>query len=120
MTNLEANKESINTESYLCIIAHVCRYRKGCSDKVCAKCEFKESVDECIKAVLEEHEEKIKLKRWEYDLIKSYTDIDEAWNGRILHECYVVRYMFYRGYFENVDLNITFREALDNCEVIDK
>ena len=69
--------------------------------------------------LLEEHREPIKLTRWEYDLIKSYTDIDEAWNGRILHECYVIRKMCNEGYFKNVDLNMTFREVLDNCEAID-
>lgn len=67
--------------------------------------------------LLEEHREPIKLTRWEYDLIKSYTDIDEAWNGRILHECHVIRKMCNEGYFKNVDLNMTFREVLDNCEV---
>lgn len=69
--------------------------------------------------LLSEYKEPIKLKKWEYDLIKSYTDMDEAWYGRILHECYVIRKMCNERYFKNVDLNMTFREVLDNCEVID-
>lgn len=117
MTNLEANKESIKTETYLCIIAHLSRYGKGCSNKACAKCEFKENVDECIKEVLAEYKEPIKLKRWEYDLIRT--------NDRP-HECNVFEsFNTYRnmkaiGYFDGIkDTFMTLKEILENCEVVE-
>lgn len=70
--------------------------------------------------LLEEHKEPIKLKQFEYDLLEYYTYVDNSWNGRILHENYAIRYMCDKGYLKNVDLNMTFREVLDNCEVEDR
>ena len=69
--------------------------------------------------LLEEHKEPIKLKQFEKDLLECYTYVDNSWNGRILHENYTIRYMCDKGYFKNVDLNMTFREVLDNCEVVE-
>lgn len=69
--------------------------------------------------LLEEHKEPIKLTKFEYDLLEYYTYVDNSWNGRILHENYAIRYMCDKGYLKNVDLNMTFREVLDNCEVVD-
>ena len=69
--------------------------------------------------LLEEHKEPIKLTQFEYDLLEYYTNVDNSWNGRILHENYAIRYMCDKGYLKNVDLNMTFREVLDNCEVIE-
>ena len=69
--------------------------------------------------LLEEHKEPIKLTQFEYDLLEYYTYVDNSWNGRILHENYAIRYMCDKGYLKNVDLNMTFREVLDNCEVVD-
>ena len=69
--------------------------------------------------LLEEHKEPIKLTQAEKDLLKSFADVDEGWNGRVLNECYIIRNMRHKGYFKNVDLSMTFREVLGNCEVVE-
>lgn len=68
--------------------------------------------------LLAEYKEPIKLKRWEYDLIRT--------NDRP-HECNVFEsFNTYRnmkaiGYFEGItDTSMTLKEILDNCEVIEK
>lgn len=79
-------------------------------------CDYQKFVD----WLLAEHKEPIKLTQFEYDLLEYYTYVDNSWNGRILHENYAIRYMCDKGYLKNVDLNMTFREVLDNCEVEDR
>ena len=118
MTNLETNKERIHEGMALCTIAHLCRYGEPCSHKICSSCEFNENVDECIKEVLAERKEPIKLKKWEYDLIRA--------NDRP-HECNVFesfntyRNMKAMGYFEGItDTYMTLKEILENCEVEDR
>lgn len=68
--------------------------------------------------LLEEHKEPIKLKKWEYDLIRA--------NDRP-HECNVFesfttyRNMKAMGYFEGItDTYMTLKEILENCEVEDR
>lgn len=117
MTNLEKFKDEIRKvyleKGYLGDAVFNVAIRNG------YKYSINHRNDQLLDWLLQEYKEPIKLKQWEYDLIKTYTDIDEAWNGRILHECYKIRKMGNEGYFKNVDLNMTFREVLDNCEVID-
>lgn len=67
--------------------------------------------------LLEEHKEPIKLKQWEYDLIRT--------NDRP-HECNVFEsFNTYRnmkaiGYFEGItDTSMTLKEILENCEVVE-
>lgn len=70
--------------------------------------------------LLEEHKEPIKLKQWEKDLLKSFADVDEGWNGRVLNECYIIRNMRHKGYFKGIkDTSMTLREILKNCEVVE-
>lgn len=119
MKNYEFYKDKLSTGEMICVSAFICRHGENCKDIECSNCAFYENLDLSLHVLFDEHKEQVKLKRWEYNLMKSYTDMDEAWNGRILHECYVIRKMCNEGYFKNVDLNMTFREVLDNCEVID-
>lgn len=116
MTNLEANKDKIEYGD-ICLCAHIIKYGKRCNGKLCVDCEFSRNADECIKEILAEHKEPIKLKKWEYDLIRT--------NDRP-HECNVFEsFNTYRnmkaiGYFEGItDTSMTLKEILENCEVIE-
>lgn len=80
--------------------------------------DFKKYSEKGFDWLLEEHKEPIKLKQWEYDLIRA--------NDRP-HECNVFEsFNTYRnmkaiGYFEGItDTSMTLKEILENCEVIDK
>lgn len=117
MTNLEANKDKIEFGD-ICLCAHIIKYGKRCNGKFCIDCEFSRNADECIKEILAEYKEPIKLKQWEYDLIRT--------NDR-QHECNAFEsFNTYRnmkaiGYFEGItDTSMTLKEILENCEVIDK
>ena len=79
--------------------------------------DFKKYSEKGFDWLLSEHKEPIKLKKWEYDLIRS--------NDRP-HECNVFEsFNTYRnmkaiGYFEGItDTSMTLKEILDNCEVIE-
>ena len=101
-----------NGEIYAMAIAHV--YMQ---DQNLSICEINyETVSNWL---LAEHKEPIKLTQAEKDLLKSFADVDEGWNGRVLNECYIIRNMRHKGYFKNVDLSMTFREVLGNCEVVE-
>lgn len=67
-----------------------------------------------LKWLLEEHEEQIKLKQWEYDLLK---ELKKDWN-------YAERKVFWelnkKGYFKCVtNISMSPEEILNNCEVVD-
>lgn len=115
MTNLEANKERIREGTALCVIAYLFRYGEQCTHIDCSSCEFNGNVDECIKEVLAEHKELIKLKQWEKDLLEEICYIDERFE-----ESSFLTGMRKRGHFENVkDISMKIIEILDNCEVVE-
>lgn len=118
MTNLEANKDKLDSRNSLCVNAHICRYGKSCEGKKCEYCEFYgDSAEESIKAMLAEYKEPIKLKKWEYDLLKVYQKFKD--DGEF-SDHFILIEMQYKGHFQDVDYNLTIEEILDNCEVIEK
>lgn len=119
MTNLEwfVNKENATAEGRLCAIAYFIDKKCQCNQR-CDDCAYKTDKNKIMKIILAEHKDLIKLEQWQKDFLKYYTYVDDSWNGRILHEAHPIRYMCNKGYFKNVDLNMTFREVLDNCEVV--
>lgn len=116
MTNLEANKDKIEYGD-ICLCAHIIKYGKRCNGKLCEDCEFSRNVDECIKEILEEYKEPIKLTKFEYDLLKVYQKLKG--DGEF-SDHYILMAMQYKGHFKNVDYNLTIEEILNNCEVVDK
>lgn len=67
--------------------------------------------------LLAEHKEPIKLTKFEYDLLKCYQETKD--DGEF-EDHYILKEMQYKGYFQDVDYNLTIEEILENCEVIDK
>ena len=84
---------------------------ENCVEEGC--CNYRKFID----WLLEEHKEPIKLKRWEYDLLKCYQETKD--NGEFVNH-YTLKEMQYKGHFQDVDYNLTIEEILDNCEVIEE
>lgn len=116
MTNLEYYKDEIKEEflkhHYLGDVVYRVASNNGYKF-------YRNSEDDInlIDWLLEEHKEPIKLKQWEYDLIRT--------NDRP-HECNVFEsFNTYRnmkaiGYFEGItDTSMTLKEILENCEVVE-
>lgn len=72
--------------------------------------------EEAIDWLLEERKEPIKLKRWEYDLLKCYQETKD--DGEFVDH-YILKELRYKGHFQGVDYNLTIEEILENCEVVD-
>lgn len=125
MVNLEVavSKGLIRNGNTLCYTAHICKYGVDCRKKECdcSECEFNNDVNLCVKTLLEEHKEpiKIKLAQWEYDFLDYLSFIG---CGAKRFEYYdATRYLFYtKGHFKGVhDKTMTLQEILDNCEVVE-
>ena len=116
MTNLEYYKDEIKEEflkhHYLGDVVY--RVASNNGYKI-----YRNSEDDInlIDWLLEEHKEPIKLKKWEKDLLKCYQETKD--DGEF-EDHYILKEMQYKGYFQNVDYNLTIEEILDNCEVIEK
>ena len=120
MTNLEVavSKGLINSGTMLCRIAYICKYNGKCHGKECYECELNKNINLCVQTLLKEYKEPIKLKQWEYDLLKAKL---EYYYGDQHFNWYTdVRNMKEKGYFKGItDTSMTLREILDNCEVIE-
>lgn len=116
MTNLEKAKDKIKHYSTLCVASHTCKYGKSCLTKKCSDCEFYNNVDECIDVLLSEYKEPVKLNKWEYDLIRT----NDMSRDREFRSFNAYRNMKVIGYFKGIiDISMTLKEILDNCEVVD-
>lgn len=90
----------------------------SCTFMSCEKCEFKHGnchknritwlTSECKK-------KKHKFTQFEYDLIDTYRCSSEI---RKFHNCYQLRRLKAKGYFNDVDKNESIKDILANCEVI--
>lgn len=116
MTNLEANKDKIHKiidKGYplscsICSVMNNFDIENGCSG---VRCEMTKALN----WMLEEYKLPIKLKRWEYDLIRT---------NDMSHNSAFVSFNTYRsmkkiGHFAGIkDVSMTLEDILNNCEVI--
>ena len=114
-----------NIDFYIDNIANLLTELECIRDCECESCEDKYVCSKVIsekketkKWLLEEHNEKIKLKQWEYDLLK-IREVDYGGMNRPLDENRYIVKLKEKGYFENVDLNLKTEEVLENCEIVD-
>lgn len=118
MTNLEWLKKTINgKEGDLGFCAVLCEKvkNKSCDGVSCRNCDFN-YFEKVIDYLLQEHKELIKLTQWEYDMI----EITKQFNHDLiyLNENLYFQKLKEKGYFKNVDLRMTAKEVLENCEVV--
>lgn len=115
MTNLEYYKDEIKEEflkhHYLGDVVYRVASNNGYKF-------YRNSEDDInlIDWLLEEHKEPIKLKKWEYDLLKVYQKFKD--DGEF-SDHFILIEMQYKGYFQDVDYNLTIEEILNNCEVVE-
>ena len=86
------------------------------------ECGGKKSCDECRKALIkwlnEEYKEPIKLTQFEYDMLLITKEYNRTL-GKLRNNIYFEK-LQEKGYFKNVDLNMTAEEVLERCEVIEE
>lgn len=120
MTNLERYKYALinilkNDQTNICVMSEIIR-KKNCdecpfSNKDHNNCDYSKFVN----WLLEDYEEPIKLKRWEYDLLESCGERNDTF---IFYD--LLRKLKSRGYFKGIDeISMTIKDILSYCEVID-
>lgn len=80
------------------------------------ECELNENIKSIVNVLLEEHK-KIELTRFEFDMFK--ISENEHPQLKYLNENLYYTRLKEKGYFKNVDLNMTAEEVLENCEIVD-
>lgn len=117
-TNYEHFKDEIIENSGYCF-ALVDGKPCQCSDVSCSECGFStgHGCSEKTKEWLNKPYEKpkYKLTQFEYDLLSVHKDY-KTYNN-IANQIHLFK-MREKGYFKDVDTNISIREILGNCEVI--
>ena len=116
MTNLEKMKDEMDTRYCICFISHMIKYKTDCITKKCKDCEFYNNIDNCIDVLLSEYKEPVKLKEWEYDIIRT----NDMSHNREFWSFSTYRNMKSAGYFKGVhNVKMTLKEILENCEIVD-
>lgn len=91
----------------------------SCKDCCCSECRFDDSDVACyikrMKWLFQEHKEKIRLTRFEYDLIKTFDRCKECC---LLNEIECLKKLSEKGYFKGIDPFTKVHDIIDNCEVI--
>lgn len=119
MTNLEWLKKTMNGEKSdndFCYNLHKKVKNKTCDGKSCQDCPFN-YFEDVIDYLLQEHKETIKLRQFEYDIIKInnyWVDIDDRIKDIIL----IVK-LKEKGYFKGIkDTSMTPKDILEKCEIV--
>lgn len=117
MTNLEKNKDKIykiidkgySLNCSVCSVMNNFDIENGCSG---VRCEMTKELN----WMLREYKEPIKLKQWEYDLIRTNDMSHNSAFGSFNTYMNMKRI----GYFAGIkDTSIILEDILNNCEVID-
>lgn len=122
MTNLEFYKDEIYEiqkdlfDNGLCIsdsigvaICNVCKKQTGLSA-------FMPMV---LDWLLEEHKEPIKLTQFEHDVLKAFTKLHIYVDGDGIEDFRSLQELNRYGWFNGIG-NLSIKEILDNCEVVDR
>lgn len=107
--------ENLNCNS-MCRACYRLKNGNNCCDDVgCINCEFFMN-ETCYKFLAEEYKPKIKLNKFEYDLLRT----NDQSHLRKFNSFAAYRHMKEVGHFKNVtDTSMTIQDILDNCEIED-
>lgn len=118
MRNIDmiANNEKLN-KKHACYACYDLKNSKdSCCVMNCSECEFN-NVKACFDFLQDEYKgPKIKLSKFEYDLLDTYIKKLYSKNDKI-SDYGTLKYLKQKGYFKDVDLDLTFKYILDNCEI---
>lgn len=118
MTNLEYYKDEIKEEflkhHYLGDVVYRVASNNGYKF-------YRNSEDDInlIDWLLEEHKEHIKLTQFEHDVLKAFTKLHIYVEGDGIEDFRTLQELNRDGWFNGIE-NLSIKEILDNCEVIDK
>lgn len=119
MTNLEFYKDEIleDIKKGRRLECAICLIKQNKIDCNSSYCRIDPHYHEIIfKWMFEEHKKPIKLKRWEYDLIRT----NDMSHNRAFVSFNTYRSMKKIGHFAGIkDVSMTLEDILNNCEVID-
>ena len=117
MKNYEAYKDKIeknfledSTVELWCIIARI--RGENCARSTCEDCQLRS-----LQWLFEDYVEKNKVTKTEYDLLSSYKNI--MLENDKLNENFVLSKMKEKGYFKDLNFDLTLYEALELVEVED-
>lgn len=120
ITNLEWILENVDKsiiyDLRICAIIHEHVQKNSCNNTKCCECKFRDNND-VLKFLNEKYGNKIKLTKFEYDLLEM---VKNSFGNNISFSttiCYDMQYK--KGYFKNVDSDMTLKEILENCEVVE-
>lgn len=117
MTNLEWLKNTINgkeKDSCFCSVLLEKVKNERCSN-LCSNCPFN-YFEDIVYYLLQEHKEKIKLTKIEYDMLKITKDFNVKIN--CLNENIYFEKLKEKGYFRNIDLRMSAEDVLENFEIV--
>ena len=122
MKNLEHYANLLDTDNMLCYNAYICKHGRTCDGVMCRECELCGNTQECIKVMLADYQEPIKLKQWEKDLLYTLVYGNNSNRQSKFYNVVCLEGMKRRhGHFKGVaDISLTIGEILTNCEVIDE
>lgn len=120
ITNLEWILENVDKKIIhdvrICSVIYEHVQKNSCDNTKCYECKFRDNND-VLKFLNEKHGNKIKLTKFEYDLLEM---VKNSFGNNISFSttiCYDMQYK--KGYFKNVDSDMTLKEILENCEVVE-
>ena len=117
MTNLEwlknkAEEFNAPNSTGICMLCYKLKNQgNGCGVRNCNYCEFND-IEKCFDYLMQEHNEIIKLKQWEYDLMYGLEDSK-------FHDWDYLCYMKEKGYLKGItDTSMMIEDILKNCEIV--
>ena len=113
-------KSSGVTQRSICKIAFNIEENNSCVGIDCDKCKFYNGIDKILETLLKEHKEPIRLTQLEYDLLEVYYNNAYKSNyNQLLRSYNVICKLKEKGYFKNLDLDMTIGEFKENVEVVE-
>ncbi len=113
MRNLDviANDKRLN-DIGVCKACYKLKNNMSCTGVPCQECEFFRLKD-CYKFLAEEYKPKIKLTKFEYDMLRT----NDQPHSRKFCTFSTYRNMQEIGYFKDVNIDLSIKDILANCEV---
>ena len=81
--------------------------------------DFKKYSEKGFDWILAEHKEPIKLTQFEHDVLKAFTKLHIYVEGDGIEDFRTLQELNRDGWFNGIE-NLSIKEILENCEVIDK
>lgn len=123
MTNLEYYKDEIYKTQRDLFENKDIRVPYGVGIAICDVYEKHKGVHAFMPMVLDwllaEHKEKIKLTEFEHDVLEAFTKFPYYVEDDRIDDFSALQELWSGGWFRNIDENLSIKEILENCEVVE-